>query len=206
MISNFWIQAKLLIRDLEFYCPNSPPRTNRRSYAKWLIRRFSQGICCSRDFRLNLLVRLSHGCVPILSRLADFLIFAIYHSFIPRGSILTARIRFCHSTNVVIGSRVELSGDFAYVFSNVTIGKLLPGTAPSNGDMPILKGSAVFGTGSVVLGSMRASSNVVFAANSLCTLKSLDRDSTVYGVNTLKDGVYFNRLGDDCPFVFYPAF
>jgi hypothetical protein len=99
-----------------------------------------------------------------------------------------------------------MNGKFAYIFNNVTIGKLIPGACPCplGTDMPCFLGSVVFGVGSVVLGPLVAKADTVFSANSLCTLKRLEQECTVLGVNLIKPGAYFNRLGpsgEDFPFI-----
>jgi serine acetyltransferase len=186
-------QLYLLIRDLEFYCVDFPSRDSRTNYLKWLANKFIKGIFVSRDFRLNCLVRLSHAKIFILSKIADSLIFYLYGSWIPAGSRLECRIRFCHARSIVIGNRVEMTGKFAYIFNNVTIGKLIPGSKKYPDDMPRFRGSSVFGVGSVVLGRLTAENNAVFSANSFCSKLEHKQDVTVTGHNNEREGVYFTR-------------
>ena len=88
-----------------------------------------------------------------------------------------------------------MNGKFAYIFNNVTIGKLIPGAYPRGSDMPCFLGSVVFGVGSTVLGPLIAKADTVFSANSVCTLKRLEQECTVLGANKVKPGAYFNRPG-----------
>ena len=189
-------QLKLLISDLEFYCGSYPDKKMRLVYLSWCIKNLLRGILISRDFRLNVLVRLRHSKLPVISKACDSLIFYLYHSLMSPGSQLNCKLRFCHATNVIIGSRVVMSGEFAYIFNNVTIGKLIPGARPTYSDMPCFLGSVVFGVGSSVLGPLVANADTVFSANSLCTVKLLDKECTISGVNNIKSGAYFNRLGE----------
>lgn len=186
-------QLRLLIRDLEFYCVDFPSRSSRAIYLKWLANKLIKGIFVSRDFRLNCLIRLSHARILLLSKIADSLIFYMYGSWIPAGSKLDCRIRFCHARSIIIGNRVEMTGDFAYIFNNVTIGKLMPGSKKYPDDMPRFRGSSVFGVGSVVLGRLTVANNVVFSANSFCSKLNHEHDVTVFGHNNEREGVYFTR-------------
>jgi|688.fasta_scaffold02888_25 serine acetyltransferase len=186
-------QLNLLIRDLEFYCVDYPSRESRIEYLAWLANKFIRGLFLSRDFRLNVLVRLSHAKILVVSRIADSLIFYLYGSWIPPGSRLNCRIRFCHARSVIIGNRVEMTGEFAYIFNNVTIGKLIPGSKKYPDDMPRFEGSTVFGVGSVVVGRLTAKHNVVFSANCFCSQLDRQRDVTVTGHNIERDGVYFTK-------------
>jgi serine acetyltransferase len=196
-------QLVLLIRDLEFYCVSYPSRKNRTSYLIWVTRKLVAGIICSRDFRLNILLRTSLSRAFLLSRLADTLIFYLYGSTISPNAQLNCRLRFCHARAIVIGPRVIMNGEFVYMFNNVTIGKLIPGTPKKAGDMPQFMKSAVFGVGSSVLGPLRAAHDIVFSSNSFCSLRLIDSDTTVFSHNQTKPGVFFSRSNPECqPFVF----
>jgi hypothetical protein len=96
-----------------------------------------------------------------------------------------------------------MNGEFAYIFNNVTIGKLIPGMPKMAGDMPQFMMSAVFGVGSSVLGPLRAYHNVVFASNSFCSLRLTDGDTTFFSHNQIKPGVFYSRPNTgDQTFVF----
>jgi len=152
---------------------------------------------------LNILLRSSLSHVLLFSRIAEALIFYLYGSSISPNAQFNCRVRFCHARSIVIGPRVAMNGDFVYMFNNVTIGKLIPGTRKMPGDMPQFSESAVFGVGSSVLGPLRASHNVVFASNSFCSLRSTECDTTVFSYNQTKTGVFFARHDEGFqPFVF----
>lgn len=198
-------QLKLLVRDLEFYCVEYPSRDNKYKFARWVFSRLCSGLLYSRDFRLNILVRLSLSRLIFVSSVAESLIFYVYGSTISSNAILDCRLRFCHARSLVIGPRVKMTGEFAYIFNNVTIGKLIPGSPKQSGDMPHFLSSVVFGVGSAVYGPLVATHDIVFASNSFCSLKEIKQDSTVWGTNNVKYGVFFNRRDHvDKPHIFTP--
>lgn len=138
----------------------------------------------SRDFRLNVLVRLRCARILIISRLCESLIFYLYSSSISGRATIAIPLRFCHAHSIVIGKRVRFeTGDYAYIFNNVTIGKALPGD-PS-GEMPTFKGSVIIGVGSVILGSVITEGSVIFGANSFCANKVIPAGTTVVGANRI---------------------
>jgi serine acetyltransferase len=186
-------QLRLLIRDLEFYCEFYPDHNTQLFKGYWYASKIVAGIIHSRDFRLNILVRIALSHIFIVSRVADSLIFYLYGSSISSTARLECRLRFCHARSVVIGPRVVMTGEFAYIYNNVTIGKLIPGSAKTPGDMPRFIKSVVFGVGSSVFGSLLCTHNVVFSSNSFCSLRSIDEDSTIWGHNNTKSGVFFTR-------------
>lgn len=145
----------------------------------------------SRDFRLNLLVRVLFCKIRIISSISQKLIFYLYGSSINRNANLNCKIRFCHSRNLVIGRHVIIKSGFAYFFNNISLGKIQPGAKSLNGSMPIFEGNCIFGTGCVVLGSVKAGKNIVIGANSFCSLKKIPNSSTIVESNKLIDGVFF---------------
>ncbi len=147
----------------------------------------------SRDFRLNLLVRILLSKIRIISTISQKLIFYLYGSSINRNANLNCRIRFCHSRNLVIGKQVIIKSGFAYFFNNVTLGKLHPGAESRRGSMPLFEGNCIFGTGCTVLGSVKAGKNIVIGANTFCSLQNIPDNTTIIGFNTLKKGVYFEN-------------
>jgi serine acetyltransferase len=198
-------QLYLLIRDLEFYCCEYPPHNPRLPFCRWFVSKAFAGILCSRDFRLNLLVRVSLASIPLLSRIANSLIFYLYGSTISSNAKLDCRLRFCHARAIVIGPRVVMEGEFAYIFNNVTIGKLIPGAPKSQHDMPHFKKSVVFGVGSSVLGPLVCNHHAVFSSNSFCSKLAMEQDATIWGYNNSKEGVFFMRPNPNgSPFYFTP--
>lgn len=193
LVKRIHFQYTLLSRDVEIYCFVQPSPNDPRVRFLWFLGMICAGIVQSRDFRLNFLVRLSHARIFLLSRLADSLIFYLYGSHIPPGSKLYCRLRFCHARSIVIGPRVVMTGDYAYIFNRVTIGKLIPGSKNTFADMPRFNRCAVFGVGSAVFGSLVADYDAVFSANSFCSLRSFLSDVTVWGHNKTKPGVFFKR-------------
>ena len=193
LLKRILFQYNLLSRDVEIYCFAQPSPSDRRVRFIWFLGMICAGIVKSRDFRLNFLIRLSHSRIFLLSKFADSLIFYLYGSHIPPGSKLHCRLRFCHARSIVIGPRVVMTGDYAYIFNNVTIGKLIPGSKNSFADMPRFNCCAVFGVGSAVFGSLLADYDIVFSANSFCSLSSFLSDVTIWGHNNTKPGVFFKR-------------
>ncbi|MDC3019739.1 hypothetical protein OAZ97_01485 [Prochlorococcus sp. AH-736-E15] len=184
IIKNLAKQLILLKKDLSFYksefCLKNISILDIIKYA-----------FISRDFRLNLLVRILLCKIRLISTVSQKLIFYLYGSSINRNANLNCKIRFCHSRNLVIGRHVIIEGGFAYFFNNISLGKLYPGSKSIRGSMPYFEGNCIFGTGSVILGSVKAGKNIVFGANSFCSLKKIPDNSTVVGSNKLKDGVFF---------------
>jgi serine acetyltransferase len=98
-----------------------------------------------------------------------------------------------------------MKGEFAYIFNNVTIGKLIPGSPKAPNDMPHFTKSVVLGVGSSVLGALQCNYNLVFSSNSFCSLRAIEQDSTIWGHNNLKEGVFFMRPNPNgSPFRFTP--
>lgn len=185
-------QIAFLARDLEFYCEYYPCRNNKSAYTAWFVQKFIAGVLYSRDFRLNILLRISLSQIFLISHVASSLIFYLYGSTISTNAKFNCRVRFCHARSLVIGPRVVFNGEFAYIFNNVTVGKLIPGAEKIHNDMPQFSQGVVFGVGSSVFGPLRATHNIVFSSNSFSSIKHINQDSTIWGHNNVKPGVFFN--------------
>jgi len=188
----------LLFKDLSLYQPSvlySSPNSKIFYLFSALIR--------SRDFRLNFLIRLQSSGLPVFSRLSHSLIFYLYGSTIDPRSILTGPIRFVHARNIVIGRHVTISGPYALIFHNVTLGKLHPGTNSLPDSMPTFLGGVVIGASSTILGGVTVSERVVFGANSFCSLPFVPPSSTIVSHNRIVNHVYYDP--EPSPF-FNPIF
>ena len=138
----------------------------------------------NRDFRLNILVRLNCANIPLVSCLCNKYIFYMYGCTISPHALFDVPLRFTHARSIVIGGNVCFnSPGSAYLFNNVTIGKLSP-RDPSTA-MPNFNGHSFFGVGSVVLGNVKTNSNTVFGANSFCSLKDVPPNTTVIKYNRI---------------------
>ena len=184
IIKNLAKQLILLKQDLSFY-------KSEFCFKNISILDLIKYSFISRDFRLNLLVRILLSKIRIISSISQKLIFYLYGSSINRNANLNCKIRFCHSRNLVIGRHVIIKSGFAYFFNNISLGKLQPGTKSLEGSMPYFEGNCIFGTGCVVLGSVKAGKNIVVGANSFCSLRKIPENSTIVGSNKLINGVFF---------------
>jgi serine acetyltransferase len=170
--------TSLLWADAQFYLQKSLPDFQPKTLAMLILG------AANRDFRLNILVRLNSAKIPLVSKLCNKCIFYMYGCTISPHALFDVPLRFTHARSIVIGGHVCFNPPgSAYLFNNVTIGKLSP-RDPSTA-MPHFNGHSFFGVGSVVLGNVKTNSNTVFAANSFCSLKDVPSNATVIKYNEI---------------------
>lgn len=158
----------------------------------------------SRDFRLNVLIRLLNFNHFYIGKIAEKLAFYLYGCSISKGAILNCKLRFTHARSIVIGRHVKIKSGFAYFFNNVVIGKKIPGSDSKVLSMPQFEGNCVFGTGTIILGALHAERNIVFAAGSVFTSCDIKSNTTVISNQKVKKGVFFelNENGNPTSFPF----
>lgn len=194
MSLNLGTIISLLKDDLLFY-KNFPDK-------KLTIYDLINAAIISRDFRLNILVRLINFNYFYIEKIAEKLAFYLYGCSISKGAILNCKLRFTHARSIVIGRHVKIKSGFAYFFNNVVIGKKTPGQDTKVLSMPQFEGNCVFGTGSIILGPLYAEKNVVFAAGSIYTSEDIKSNSTIISNIKIKKGVFFklNKKGNPISF------
>lgn len=144
----------------------------------------------NRDYRLNILARITTSRIKYLSAISETLLFYLYGSTISPLATLHTPIRFCHARSVVIGANVKFhSGHFAYLFNNVTLGKASP--LCKDRYMPEFCGNCFFGVGSVVLGQTVCRGDVVFGANSFTSNLAIEPSTTIISTGSTKPGVFY---------------
>ncbi len=160
----------------------------------------------SRDFRLNVLIRFLNFNHFYINKISEKLVFYLYGSSISTGAILNCKLRFTHARSIVIGRHVKIESGFAYFFNNVVIGKKTPGSDTKVLSMPQFEGNCVFGTGTIILGSLIAERNIVFAAGSVYTSGNIKSNATIISNQKVKKGVFFELNENGNPTSFPLAF
>ena len=198
MINEAKLILNMLKKDLLFYQNYNLENINFFQLIKALY--------LSRDFRLNLFVRLLKFDYFFIGKISEKIIFYLYGSTISKKAVLNCRLRFVHARSLIIGGHVRINSGFAYFFNNVTLGKLVPGQPSVLSSMPHFEGNCVFGTGSTILGSLKASKNIVFSAGCICTSIRIPPNTTILGNNKFIKGVFFkvdaNNITKSFPSVF----
>jgi len=185
----------LLVADLNLYLNTKTSTLSKQLKLIILL------VCTNRDFRLNCLVRLNSTRLPIISSVANTILFYAYGCTISSRAELRVPIRFSHGRNITIGGEVSFEPPgLAYIFNNVTLGKRYP-LSTDVPLMPKFKGRVFFGVNSVVLGSVCTSGDTVFAANSSCINLAIPANSTVVSHNVIHQGTFM----DDISYPFLPT-
>ena len=198
MIDEAKLILSMLKKDLLFYQNYNVKNIN--------IFQLIKALYLSRDFRLNLFVRLLKFDYFFIGKIAEKIIFYLYGSTISKKAVLNCTLRFVHARSLIIGGHVRINSGFAYFFNNVTLGKRIPGTPSVVSSMPHFEGNCVFGTGATILGSLKAKKNIVFGAGSICTKIRIPSNTTIISNNKFIEGVFFkvdaNNITKSFPSVF----